>query len=762
MRLPFGARPVATGPEMHPGRIYIFGPFELSERDAELRKNGVRIKLQEQPCRVLLELTANPGRIITREELQQKLWPADTFVDFDVGLNNAVRKLRQALADNADKPSYIETIARRGYRFVAPVKEKEWQPMRASAESPSPAPRPAVHAAVAPPEPLTPPSRFAQRRKLYLATTLTVVLVGTLTFVALRHGLPVTPPLATEQRLTSNPEEAPIIGALISPDGKYVAYADSTGVYFRQIANGETHALPLPKGTDWVPTSWYPDSTHLLLSSWNAAFFGPEAFAPESNPSIWKLSILGGTPQKLVEAANDGTVSPDGSRIAYLRGRAVFEPRQIWIANNDRDEPRQVLASNAPHTIVSQIAWSPHGDRIAYIRTYQPEASSTDAWALETLDIRTHIAKVLKVSTRFAPALCWGPDGRLFYGHKGLNAGERDIFGVFALSVDEKTGQAQGQERQLTEGRGAIRGISISADGKRLALWRANATSETFISEIDPQTQQIHPLRRLTLDQNTNMVTTWTPDSRSIVFSSNRSGLFKLYRQAIDQSIPELLVDGRAIDQIRLSPDGTHFIFLVGGDIVVGSDSEQALTSMTVMQVPIEGGSPRLLFRLPSIADIQCARSPANLCLLDTGNSSEVFSFDPDTGNPQNYSLPPIRDPLEWSLAPDGSTLAIILKGPKLVFVDLAGKTIHEVKLDEWKQLIAVDWAADSKSVYIPSRKPNGDYVLLRVQPDGAHRVVLEGGKTPRFQWAIPAPDGRHIAVQAGTGENNVWMIDHF
>src|SRR5579864_5049335 len=102
-------------------RVFLFGPFELSEREAELRKNGVRIKLQEQPFRVLVELLTNPGRIVTREDLQQKLWPADTFVDFDVGLNTAFRKIRQALGDDADRPHYIETAAKRGYRFLAPV-----------------------------------------------------------------------------------------------------------------------------------------------------------------------------------------------------------------------------------------------------------------------------------------------------------------------------------------------------------------------------------------------------------------------------------------------------------------------------------------------------------------------------------------------------------------------------------------------------------------------------------------------------------------
>ena len=89
-------------------RIFRFGQFVLSEGEGELRKNGVRVKLQEQPFQVLVELLANAGRVVTREQLQKKLWPDDTFVDFDVGLNTAIRKIRQALGDDADHPHYIE------------------------------------------------------------------------------------------------------------------------------------------------------------------------------------------------------------------------------------------------------------------------------------------------------------------------------------------------------------------------------------------------------------------------------------------------------------------------------------------------------------------------------------------------------------------------------------------------------------------------------------------------------------------------------
>src|SRR6266702_650355 len=95
-----------------------FGIFELDADAGELRKQGTRMKLQEQPLQMLQILLQRPGEVVTREELQQKIWPSDTFVDFDHGINNAIKRLREALGDTAETPRYVETLPRRGYRFI--------------------------------------------------------------------------------------------------------------------------------------------------------------------------------------------------------------------------------------------------------------------------------------------------------------------------------------------------------------------------------------------------------------------------------------------------------------------------------------------------------------------------------------------------------------------------------------------------------------------------------------------------------------------
>src|SRR5271163_4167031 len=109
-----------------------FGVFEVDLRAGELHKHGLRVRLQEQPLQVLTMLLEHPGEVVTREELQKKLWPADTFVDFDHGLNKAINKIRDVLGDSAESPRFVETIARRGYRFLAEVKVGHAPPVRPS------------------------------------------------------------------------------------------------------------------------------------------------------------------------------------------------------------------------------------------------------------------------------------------------------------------------------------------------------------------------------------------------------------------------------------------------------------------------------------------------------------------------------------------------------------------------------------------------------------------------------------------------------
>src|SRR6187397_2071844 len=104
---------------------YRFGDFEFDPASGELHKDGQKVRLQEQPFQILTLLLTRPGEVVTRDEVRRVLWPDDTFVDFDVGLNSAVKRLRDALGDSAENPRFVETLPRRGYRFIAPVHPSE-------------------------------------------------------------------------------------------------------------------------------------------------------------------------------------------------------------------------------------------------------------------------------------------------------------------------------------------------------------------------------------------------------------------------------------------------------------------------------------------------------------------------------------------------------------------------------------------------------------------------------------------------------------
>ena len=122
-----------------------FGVFEVDLRAGELRKHGIRIRLQEQPFQVLATLLQHHGEVVTREELQKTVWPAGTFVDLDHGLNKLISKIREALGDSAENPRFVETVARRGYRFLAEVKTGQAFAVRSSEPPTLPAPNPEIY-----------------------------------------------------------------------------------------------------------------------------------------------------------------------------------------------------------------------------------------------------------------------------------------------------------------------------------------------------------------------------------------------------------------------------------------------------------------------------------------------------------------------------------------------------------------------------------------------------------------------------------------
>ena len=247
---------------------YRFSVFEADPQAGELRKNGVRLRIQDQPFQILLRLLERPGQIVTREELKATLWSSDTFVDFDNGLNMAVKRLREALADDAERPIFIETVPRKGYRFIVRV------------ETVSPL---SAHIAVS----KGPPSR---RLRLRLVWTMLVIVLSSTLLVYLSSRPAPVPKVSNYVQLTHDGQMKSLIGT----DGARLylgvpiafAYKSITQV---SISGGEPTPIPAPS-PDMFALNVSPDGSTLLVS---------DAQDSTTGAPLWSLPILGGPPRRL-------------------------------------------------------------------------------------------------------------------------------------------------------------------------------------------------------------------------------------------------------------------------------------------------------------------------------------------------------------------------------------------------------------------------------------------------------------------------------
>jgi dipeptidyl aminopeptidase/acylaminoacyl peptidase len=427
------------------------------------------------------------------------------------------------------------------------------------------------------------------------------------------------------------------------------------------------------------------------------------------------------------------------------------------------ESPNKTFTAEKQATI-NGIAWSPTGNRIAYL--YRRVTGDHTQITIESCDLDGAVRTTILLDTHLS-AFTWTPSGRFIYS-RNTERGSSESDNLWELQVNAEKGTPQGKARQLTDWSGfSVYSFSATADAKQLAFLRGNSHASVFVGDLAGNESRLQNTRRLTLDDNYNLPSAWTPDSREVLFSSERTSNRMMYRQAIDPGGAAQLVTPSVNTNFylaSLSPDRTG-ILLEGEPL----DSRK----MGLYRVDPEGGAARLLFNTGGFVLFSCSDKTANLCVFGrpTVEKSElvVVAFDP-LGSPGKELL---RIPLEngsnadigfdywWQLSPDGSKIGIVKKhGNQIRLVPLSGGPTTAITINGYSDLLEFYWAIDSQSMFVSTLAPGGA-ILLHVSLRGDAQPIWHRTQSTHT-WGFPSPDGRHLAILNSNSESNVWMINNF
>lgn len=753
----------------HKSFIFKFGEVEVRENEYTLTRAGETVRVEPTAFRVLLYFLRNPGRLVTKDEIMAAVWH-DTAVS-DNSLTRSVATLRRLLDDSSREPRYIATVQTLGYRFLCEVSAAEGGIATSFPPEPPVNEDPGVSNSTALPgdsasqvQGNTLPVRSKRpsptRRPLLAGLVISfLVLIAVVAIWRLArkktsyegHAIGYS---LMEQRVTSNLPEYPIQGATISPDGKYLVYADPTGLYLRQLSTGETRPWTLPEGFVARPDSWFPDSIHLLVER----IEGPSHVPELQKLSLYKLSLLGSAPQRIVDDASAGSVSPDGRKIAYLAGPKIGS--ELWVIDADGTNARQLARAGDMENGGSYASWmmspvwSPEGQLIAYIegRVAVGAAPDEPTGTLMIMNADGSGRRQVWSDSRVRGAVWWSADRRILFAYREDPLSSKENDGVYSIRFDDRTGKGAEAPQPITRAEGSIAGLNATADGKRLVLCRTRAPIEVFIAKFDARAHQFEQPRPLTLDENGNYATAWTADSKAVLFVSNRQERLRLFKQGINETTPEILLEAHSIGLPRLSPDGSEALYLG-----IGS----SLTS--IMSKPLAGGPPHILVTEPGIVNYGCPRAPAVQCVFSKVSGEDLIFVAFDLKHGAGRELARIRDDVRgWVISPDGSKLAIVIGLHRIRFLSLENGAAHDVTLSDWP-LEGADWSADSQTLFTTSARPNGVPVVLEVDHVGHAHELLQGSVNTDFVAMIPSPDGQYgLLMTIRPVENNVWMVDDF
>jgi serine/threonine protein kinase/Tol biopolymer transport system component len=604
------------------------------------------------------------------------------------------------------------------------------------------------------------------QRVLWLAALITILASAVAILFMVRHQP--QGPAIKEQQLTANPVDDGVMGASISPDGRYVAYKDPTGVYIRTIESGETRSLnlPSPLASGARNLCWSPVGGKLLMDA-----AGPEGW------NIWVVDLLAAAESHvLYRYAIEPAISKDGSMVAFTR-REPGKPEQgVWVGGIDGRPAQQIAQSGMMPT------WSPDGRWIAYAKGWKNE----QGWWSSVLEVRPAEGGSAKTllegsslpnSSTFVAgndfnalfAQTWTPDGRLVFS---VQAGLQDMtsadakFSLWQIRVDSRTGEVQGKPQRLTQWSPfAPQGLSVAADGKRLALTKMRTWRDVYLSEFAADGSITTP-RRLTLDDRGGHLAAWTHNSQAVLFDSDRYGKYEIFRQGINDIVPTKLV--AAASDVALgavTPDGSALLYLQ----LAGGPGTASSEMAWLMRRPMGGsGEPRRVLEAPVTASVSCSSDPNArvACVLGLLQDKDLvfYALDPLSGKGEQLANIEVSGIGGWGISPDGARVALVSSAKyrgSIKILTVADGSWREISTP-LNTLMGIAWAPDAESFYADFFSPDSVGVA-HIAPDGRVQPLLSKKRGSQFfQGVLPSPDGKHLALDLQEYDSNVWIIDNF
>jgi Tol biopolymer transport system component/DNA-binding winged helix-turn-helix (wHTH) protein len=768
--------------------FYQFREFTLDTDQGVLLREGKPVALAPKVFDTLLILLENAGRLVTKEELMTRLWP-DTFVEED-NLTYNIKQLRKSFGDDARNPAYIETIARRGYRFIAEVK-----PVEAKAEKgekfeviDNPASQPpgdvlaparfprrvdetenqssagavaladwrrkasankAEEAtATVSPEPssrkianleLVRATRPRRRTAFYILTGLIgVALLAGLGYTIYRFTSASKTPAPSSSKFMRLTDNGKTMAAAVSPDGKFIAYViedeKEQSLWLKNIPTGsDTQILPPVEKTVIANVTFSPDGNYI--------FYGSLAGA---KAAIFQLPVLGGRPKKiLADYAGPISFSPDGKQLTFIRFSSTNEETaSIVIVNTDGTDERILASSKRPNIFLRSAVWSPDGKQIACVAL-----NSVEDQAVVVLRVGDGaISPVPSPSWSYIGQVAWRPDGNSFLVIVTDDSNENQIW---SLSYPG------GEARRVTEDLNVYRSISLPADASSIVAVRIEQEALLWVMPGD-DASRAKPLTSGFEKFDGVYALYWTKNNK-IIYENVPSG---------HPSIWTINPDGHGLKQISaesaepaVSPDESYLVY-----------QTKNAEGSGLFRVSVADGQKK---RLTTGPDRDATFSPDGrwVVFLRYADDIALWKVSIDGGEAVKLTNVVSAYPQVPTVSPDGKLIAFHLlrisraQFPEIALIPFDGgeiiKTFDTPKM-RWNFYArnALQWTPDGQAIFFVAERDNVSNIW-RQPIDGSPAVQVtnfESGLIFNFAYS---PDGKRLVLSRGTYSCDVVLINN-